>query len=101
RMLTQERGRVLASLAEPLVAEAEVRPRLRHGLPLEPGVERRDFPRDARAVDDVEFRLLERWCNLVLHHLHAYAVADRLDAFLQRLDAADVEAHRGVELQRA
>src|SRR5207244_8628659 len=32
---------------------------------------------------------------------HAHAVADRLDAFLQRLDAADVEADRGIELQRA
>ncbi len=51
--------------------------------------------------DDVELRLLERRRDLVLHDLHADAVADRLDAFLQRLDAADVEADRRVELQRA
>ena len=45
--------------------------------------------------------LLERRRDLVLRHLHAHAVPDRLDAFLQRLDTADVEPHRRVELQRA
>src|SRR2546429_9099866 len=100
-MLAQERGRVLRSLAEPFVAEAEVRPRLRHDLALEPGVEHGSLPRDARAVDDVELGLLERRRDLVLHHLHAHAVADRLDALFQRLDAADVEGYRGIELQGA
>ena len=45
RVLPQERGRVLAALAEPLVAEAEVRARLLDDLPLEPDVERRCPPR--------------------------------------------------------
>src|SRR5689334_6315263 len=99
-MLAQERGRVLPALAETLVAEAEVRARLRHDLPLDSGVENGALPRDARAVDDVELRLLERWRDLVLHDLHAHAVAVRLDAFLQRLDAADVESHRRVETER-
>ena len=65
------------------------------------GVEHRALPGDAGAEVDVELRLLERRRDLVLHDLDAHAVADRLDAFLQRLDAADVEAHRRVELQRA
>ncbi len=39
--------------------------------------------------------------DLVLDDLDAHAVADRLDAFLERLDPADVEPNRGVELQRA
>ena len=48
-MLAQERGRVLAPLAEPLVAEAEVRARLLDDLALEPGVEDRSLPGDARS----------------------------------------------------
>src|SRR5690349_24897303 len=100
-MLAQERGRVLSPLPEALVAEAEVRAGLLHDLPLEAGVENRSFPGDPRAVDDVELGLLERRRDLVLHDLDANAVADRLDAFLQRLDAPDVESHRRVELERA
>src|SRR5205823_13222540 len=100
-MLAQERRRVLPALAEPLVVEAEVRARLLHDLALEPGVEDRALPRDPGAVDDVELGLLEGRSNLVLDHLHAYAVAERLDPFLQRLDAADVESHGRVELERA
>src|SRR4051812_32314860 len=99
-MLAKECGRVLAALAEPLVAEAEVRAGLRDDLPLGRDVEDRAFPREAGAVHDVELRLLERRRHLVLHDLHPDAVADRLDAFLQRLDPADVEADRRVELER-
>ena len=52
-------------------------------------------------VHDVELGLLERRRDLVLDDLHADAVADRLDAVLERLDPPDVEPDRGVELQRA
>src|SRR4029077_8316019 len=81
--------------------EAEVRARFRDDLPLDADVENRALPGEAGAVHDVELGLLERWRDLVLHHLDADAVADRLDAFLQRFDAADVEADRRVELERA
>ena len=101
RVLLQECRRVLTSLAEPLVAEREVRARLRDDLPLETDVEDGALPRDAVPVDHVELRLLERRRDLVLHDLHADAVADRLRPLLERLDAPDVESHRGVELQRA
>ena len=43
-MLLQEGGRILASLAEPLVAEAEVRAGLLDDLPLERDVEHRPLP---------------------------------------------------------
>ena len=89
------------ALAEPLVAEAEVRAGLRDDLPVEAGVEHRALPGDPGAVDDVELGLLERRRDLVLDHLDADAVADRLDAVLERLDPADVEPHRRVELERA
>src|SRR5438132_14321578 len=100
-MLAQEGGRVLPSLAESFVAEAEVRARLRHHLAVDAGVEHRALPRDAGAVDDVELSLLERRRDLVLDDLHAHAVAVRLDAVLQRLDPADIESDRRVELQSA
>src|SRR5205823_8885928 len=60
RVLAQEGGGVLASLAEPLVLEAEVRARLLDDLPLQSRVEHRAFPGDPGAVDDVELGLLER-----------------------------------------
>src|SRR5690242_2993228 len=100
-MLAQESRGVLAALAEPLVAEAEVRARLRDDLALDRRVEHSAFPGDAGAVDDVELRLLERRRDLVLHDLDAHPVPERLDAVLERLDAADVEPHGRVELQRA
>ena len=43
---------------------------------------------------------LERRRHLVLDDLDARLVADDLVAFLDRADAADVEADRGVELER-
>src|SRR6187401_1244158 len=100
-MLTQEGRGVLPALAEPLLVEAEVGARLLNDLPLEPSLEDRALPGDPRAVDDVELSLLERRCDLVLHDLDPNAVPDRLDAFLERLDAADVEPDRRIELQRA
>src|SRR5207342_2385624 len=58
------------------------------------------FARDALAVEDVEHRLAERRRDLVLHHLHPGLVADRFLGLLDGADAADVEPHRGVELER-
>ena len=43
-VFTQEGGRVLAPLAEPLLVEAEVRARLLDDLPVEPGLEHRALP---------------------------------------------------------
>src|SRR5438034_7977956 len=100
-MFPQEGRGVLAPLPEPLLVEAEVRPRLLDDLTIEPGLEHGAFPGDPRAVDDVELGLFERRRDLVLDDLHADAVADRLDPLLQGLDATDVEPDRRVELQRA
>ena len=67
---------------------------------LEREVEQATLLRDPGAVLDVEFGLAERGGDLVLHHLHPHAVADRLRPLLERLDPADVEALRGIELER-
>src|SRR5207247_10758407 len=58
------------------------------------------FARDALPVHDLELRLPERRRDLVLHHLDARHVAGDFLAVLDRTDAPDVEAHRGIELQR-
>src|SRR5206468_13062998 len=54
------------------------------------------FERYAFAVEDIEQRLAERRRDLVLHHLHAGLRADHLVALLDRADAPDVQARRGV-----
>ena len=57
--------------------------------------------RDAFAVHHVELGFAERRRDLVLHDLHAGAAADDDVAVLDAGDAADVDADRRVELQRA
>src|SRR5690606_30620136 len=54
---------------------------------------------NACTVHDVELYLLERRGDLVLDDLDAGLVADDLVALLDRTDAADVEAYRGIELE--
>src|ERR1700730_2471025 len=58
------------------------------------------FARNALAVQDVEVGLLERRRDLVLDPLDLGRGSDHLFALLDRADAADVQTHRGVELQR-
>ena len=68
---------------------------------LEGEIEQRADGGDALVVHDVELGLGEGRRDLVLHHLHAGAVAgDGAVGLLDRADAADVAAHAGVELER-
>src|SRR5690606_40753544 len=53
-----------------------------------------------RSSDLVEFDLLERRRDFVLDDLDPGFVADDLVALLDRADAADVQAHGGIELER-
>src|SRR5690606_2970421 len=68
---------------------------------LDADVDERALAADAHAVEDVELGLLERRRDLVLDDLDAGAVADHVGTVLERLDAADVQPDRRVELQRA
>ena len=63
-------------------------------------IEERALVRDALPVHDVELGELEGRGDLVLGDLDAHPVADRLGAVLEGLDAPDVEADGGVELER-
>ena len=55
---------------------------------------------DAAAEQDVEFGDAEGWSHLVFGHLDLGANAVFLRGALEGLHAADVETHRGIELQR-
>src|SRR5713226_8655997 len=99
-VLLQRLGRLLAPGPEPLASEREPGPALLDQAALAGEFQELVRPRDAHSVEDVELRLAEGRRELVLHHLHPRARADHLIAFLDRADAADVQAHRRVELQR-
>src|SRR5262245_23630201 len=97
-ILGEEVLRVLTTLTQLLAVVGEPRAGLLDELELHAHVEQRTFAADALAVHDVELALPERRSDLVLHHLHTRAVADHLDAVLDRLDAPDVEPHGRIEL---
>src|SRR5712672_3760723 len=96
----EERLRILAALAEPLAVIGEPGAGFLDDAGLDAEIENFSHLGDALAVHDVEFDLLKRWRQLVLHHLDAGLVTDHFVTLLDRADAADVEPHRGVELQR-
>src|SRR4051794_5996053 len=100
RVVEQEVAGLLLALAELVAVVGVPGARLLDDPVLDAEVDEAALTRDADAVEDVELGLLERRGHLVLHDLHPGAVADRLRAVLQRLDAADVEPDRRVELQR-
>src|SRR5206468_11002781 len=91
----------LAPLADALGLVGVPGARLLDDPLLDAGVEDRAGLRDALAVKNVELRLAERSRQLVLHHLDLRAHADGFRALLDRVLPADVEPHRGIELQRA
>src|SRR5690606_34164309 len=98
-VLEQEVARVLLALAELVALVGVPGTRLAHDLVLNAKVDEAALTRDADTVEDVELRLLEGRRHLVLDDLHSRAVADCVGAVFERLDATDVEANRGVELE--
>src|SRR5436190_11356149 len=99
-MLAQEVARVLAALTDAIAAEGVPGAGLLDDALLGRDVDQLSLLGDAAAVQDVELRLAERRRYLVLHHLHLGAAADHLVAVLEGAEAADVEPHGGVELER-
>src|SRR5438445_5586569 len=100
-VVLQELARVLPSLAHALAVEGVPRPRLLDDLVVDAEVEQVALLADALAVEDVELRFAERGGDLVLDDLDLGPAADDDVALLQGGDATDVDADRGVELQRA
>src|SRR5436190_5365450 len=100
-VLVQEPFGVFAALADADVPVGEPRARLLDDAVLEADVDQLAPLRDAFAVGDIELRLAERCGALVLDDLHLHARSDDFFAFLDLRGAADVDAHRGVELECA
>ncbi len=99
-MILEERLGVLAALADAHRIMAEPTAGLLDNACLDAEIENLADLRNALAIHDVEFDLLERRRDLVLDDLHARGVADDIVAVLDLAGAADVETHRGVEFQR-
>ena len=100
RVLRQPARGVLLALADALVVVAVPGTGLLDDAFLNAEVDDLAVAVDAFAVEDLELRLAERRRDLVLHHLDAGFVADHLVAVLDGADAADVQTHGGVELER-
>src|SRR5450631_2970959 len=100
RILAEELARVVLALADLLALVGVPGAGLLDDAVVDAHLDDLTLARDALVVEDVEVRRLERGRDLVLHDLHAGLVADHLFAALDRADAADVDAHRGVELER-
>ena len=97
----QELLRVLAALAEPLAAVREPGAALFDNALIDGKIEQIAGARNPFAVHHVELGFAERGRHLVLDDLDARPAADHDVAVLDARDAADVHAHRRVELQRA
>src|SRR5262245_33245392 len=100
RMLIEEGARVLLALADTLAVVAEPGAGLLDETLRHADIDDFAVAGDAGAVQDLELRFAERRRDLVLHDLDAGLVADDFLAVLEGADAADVQAHRGVELER-
>src|SRR5438093_3726850 len=100
-VLLEKQAGVFAPLADALFAEGEPGAGLLHHALVDGVVEQLTLARDPLVVEDVELRLAERGRDLVLHHLYLGAVADRAVSLFERGDAADIEANRGVDIERA
>src|SRR5690606_40882308 len=104
-MLLEMLTRIVASLTDALSVEREPRTALLNDPRIHTHVEHLTRTAHALSVQDVELDLAERRSELVLHHLHASAVADhrRILAIgprlLDRTDAPHVQAHGGIEFQ--
>src|SRR6187397_1404552 len=100
RVFPEEAARRFLALAETFLGIAEPRAALLDDVDAGGDVDHVALERDALAVEDVELAGLERRRDLVLHDLHLGARTRDVFAFLDGTDAADVETHRRIELER-
>src|SRR5690606_1337497 len=100
RVLDQELARVLLALADPVAVVAVPGARFLDDVLAHAEIDDLALARNAVAIQDLELARAERRRDLVLHDLHAGLVAEHLVALLDRADAANVEPHGRIELQR-
>ncbi len=100
-LVFQVRLGVLPALADAGLAVGEERAALGDQFHLDADVNNGSGARNAFAEHDVELGLAEGRGDFVLDHFDFDPVADHVRALLQRLNAPDIQHHRGVELQGA
>ena len=101
RVVPQELLGVVAALAQADIAVVEPCTALLDDAQLDAQIDQFAHLGNALAKHDVELGLTERRCHLILHDLGTGVVADELaGGVLQTLHTADVDAHRGIILQR-
>src|SRR5690606_15670028 len=100
RVVLEVLARVLLALADAFAVAAVPGTGLFDQLGVHAHVDQFALAADAFAVEDLGDDLLARRGHLVLDHLDLGLVADDLVALRDRADAADVQAHRRIELQR-
>src|SRR5690606_8027255 len=96
----KERLHILAPLAEPFAPIGEPGTALFDNVVRRGQIDKVAGVRDALAVHNIELAFAKRRSDLVLDHLDPGAVADNLVAVFDRADAANVQPHAGVKLQR-
>src|SRR5207245_932065 len=100
RSRRDEANRLLPALAQPLAVAGEPGARLLNQRGVDCRVEDATPVGDALVIEDVELRRPERGGHLVLNHFDLDPVAGHVQAVLDRIDLANIEPDRGVELQR-
>jgi hypothetical protein len=100
-MFLEELAGVFAALAHALAAEADPRAALFQDAAVDAEIDEVAFARNAFAVNNVELGFAEGRGDFIFHNFGASARADDPVAFLDGLNAANIDAHGGVKLQGA
>src|ERR1700756_1043223 len=100
-VIFQELAGILAPLANAFALIAEPRPRLLKNIVVDRDVEQVALARNTFSVEDVELGLAEGRRDFILHHLHPRPRTGYHVAFLDGGNAANVDPHRRIELQRS
>ena len=66
-------------------------------LPFDGLIEKIAYIRNALVVDDVEFSVLERRCELILYDLYPCSVANVLGPFFNGTDPANIDTNGGLK----
>ena len=101
RVFLQENSRILAALAHAFAAKAEPRSCFFNQPLVHAEINQIALAGNSFAVQNIELRLAERRRHFVLHHFAARPRTHHFVAFLDRLHAPDVHAHRRIKLERA
>src|SRR6266852_707617 len=100
-MFLQEQAGIVAPLAQPFAAKRNPSAGFFQDPLIDAKVDQIALAGNAFTIEDVEFGFAEWRGNLVLHDFGARTRTDDAIAFLDGLNAPNIEANRGIKLQCA